>query len=282
MPLGAEGAGAVIDRVHHVGVVLPDADRALGFFRDLMGLTVTVDRVVEEQGVRGVLLALGENEIELLQPVQEDTGVARYLASRGPTLHHICFNTDDIAAELARLKGQGVDLIDETSRDGLAGKVAFIHPKAMHGVLIELAQPPAGAHVSTEKGFDHVVARVADGAAAARTWHEVIGLSVAHELHSERTGATIRQLPSGQCNIELLSPAGPDSPFAQRIEEEGEGAMSMVAIEVADLDAEVARYRGAGLELPDPAPSPLPGGRASTISAEQAFGLGIQLIEFSG
>src|SRR3546814_10135836 len=94
-------------------------------------------------------------EIELLEPTRDDTGVARFLESRGETLHHICFNTDDIEGELARLKGLEVDLIDETPRDGLAGKVAFIHPKAMHGVLIELAMPPAGAHVSPAIGREH-------------------------------------------------------------------------------------------------------------------------------
>ena len=107
----------MIDRVHHVGVVVRDADAALGFYRDVMCLEVTVDRVMDEQGVRGVLLALGENEIELLQPTQADTGVARFLESRGETLHHICFNSDDVRAELARMKALGVELIDEQPRE---------------------------------------------------------------------------------------------------------------------------------------------------------------------
>ena len=104
----------MIDRIHHVGIVVHSADAALGFFRDTMGLQVT-----EEQGVRGVLLSAGENEIELLEPTRDDTGVARFLQTRGQTLHHICFNTDNVDAELARLKGLGVDLIDQEPRDGL-------------------------------------------------------------------------------------------------------------------------------------------------------------------
>lgn len=270
----------MIDHIHHVAVVVHSADAALGFFRDVMGLRVVVDRVVEEQGVRGVLLALGENEIELLEPTRDDTGVARYLASRGQTLHHICFSTDDIEGELARLKGLGVDLIDQAPRDGLAGRIAFIHPKAMHGVLIELAQPPAGAHTSTEKGFDHVAATVADYAAARATWKRVIGLEVAHEIRPEGRGMVIAQLPSGQCMIELIAPDGPDSPFAQRIAAEGERAASMVAIAVPDLAAAIARYRAAGITLPDATPGALPHSVTSTIPAEQAFGLAIQLIQF--
>ncbi|MEX2372454.1 MAG: methylmalonyl-CoA epimerase [Dehalococcoidia bacterium] len=270
----------MIDRIHHVGVVVHRADDALGFFRDTLGLTVTEDRAVEEQGVRGVLLALGENEIELLEPTRDDTGVARFLESRGQTMHHICFNTDDVDAELARLKGLGVELIDEAPRDGLAGRIAFIHPKSMHGVLVELATPPAGGHVSRDKGFDHLALTVADYEAARATWKQNIGLEVVNEIRPEGRGMVIAQLPSGQCTIELLAATSPDSPMAQRIAEQGERASSMVAIEVADLDADVARYRAAGLTLPDPTPGALPASRTSTISADQAFGLAIQLIQF--
>lgn len=270
----------MIDRIHHVGIVVHNADDALGFFRDTLGLTVTEDRVVEEQGVRGVLLALGENEIELLQPTRDDTGVARFLASRGQTLHHICFNTDDVEAELARLKGLGVELIDETPRDGLAGRIAFIHPKAMHGVLVELATPPAGAHVSHGKGFDHLAVTVADYEAARATWKQNIGLDVVNVIRNEQRQMLIGQMPSGQCMVELIAATSPESPIAKRVEEFGERASSMVAIEVADLDLEVAKYRAKGLDLPDPAAGALPNSRTSTISAEQSFGLAIQLIQF--
>jgi len=270
----------MIDRIHHVGIVVHSADEALGFFRDTLGLAVTEDRVVDEQGVRGVLLAVGENEIELLEPTRDDTGVARFLETRGQTLHHICFNTDDVVAELARLKALGVDLIDETPRDGLAGRIAFIHPKAMHGVLVELATPPVDAHTSHDKGFDHLALTVADYEAARATWKQNIGLEVVNEIRPEGRGMLIAQMPAGQCMIELLAATEPDSPMAQRIAEQGERASSMVAIEVADLDAEVAKYRAKGLTLPDPAVGVLPNSRTSTISAEQAFGLAIQLIQF--
>ena len=130
----------MIDRIHHVAILVHSADEALKFYRDVMGLTVTADSVMTEQGIRGVLLSMGENEIEILEPVVPDTGVSRYLASKGETLHHICFRTDDIDAELARLKSLDVTLVDQEPRDGLAGRIAFIHPKAMHGVLVELIE----------------------------------------------------------------------------------------------------------------------------------------------
>ena len=270
----------MIDRLHHVAAVVRDADAALGFYRDVMGLTVTADAVIEEQGVRGVLLACGENEVELIQPTRDDTGVARYLASKGETLHHICFRTDDIDGELARLQSLDVQLVDQVARDGLAGRIAFIHPKAMHGVLVELAQPPAGAHTSSAKGFDHLAATVADFPAARETWRRTLGLEVAHEIAVPERQMVIAQLPAGQCTIELLYATAPESPIAQRIAESGEGMGTSVAFEVADIDAEIARYRAAGYTLPDAAPGGLPDSVATTLSADQAFGLGIRLVQF--
>ena len=271
----------MIDKIHHVGVVVPDADDALGFFRDVMGLEVTEDRTIDEQGVRGVLLGVGENEIELLQPTRDDTGVARYLESKGPMLHHICFRTDNIRGELDRLKAADIELVDQQPRDGLAGEIAFIHPKSAHGVLIELAQLPEGAHSSTEKGFDHLAALVKDMDAASATWKQLVGIEVTNVIRPEGRGMAIGQMPSSQVMVELLTADSPDSPLAKRIEEAGEGASSMVAIEVENIDSEITRYREAGYELADAAPGPLPNSVTSTITADQSFGLAIQLIQYN-
>lgn len=272
----------MIDRVHHVGLVVRDADAALGFYRDVMGLEVTADRVMTGQGVRGVLLGVGENEIELLQPTVDDNGVARFLESRGETLHHICLNTDDVAAELSRLKSAGVELIDEEPREGLAGQIGFVHPSAVHGVLIEFAQPPADARTSTEKGFDHLAVTVADLEAGAQSWEQVAGLKVTNEIRPDGANMVIAQIPCGQCMIELLAPTSEDSPMAARIAEQGESPASMVAIEVDDIAAEIARYREAGIDVPDAATGVLPNSVTTRIPAEVAFGLTIQLIQFSG
>ncbi len=118
-----------------------DPDAALGFYRDALGLPVTADAVIEDQGVRGVLLACGEGEIELIQPVREGTGVSRFLESKGEGLHHICFQTDDVAKELEDTKARGIRVIDQAPRKGLAGMICFLHPAASTGVLVEYAQP---------------------------------------------------------------------------------------------------------------------------------------------
>ena len=136
----------MIKKIHHVGLVVRDADEAMKFWRDTLGLEVTDDRVIEDQGVRGVLLKIGNSEVELLEPTRDDTGVARFLESRGEGMHHLCFESDDVARELQDAAAKGVELIDQAPRPGLAGMIGFLHPKSNHGVLVEFATPIEGAH----------------------------------------------------------------------------------------------------------------------------------------
>src|SRR5579871_2021139 len=105
----------MLTKIHHVGVVVRSADEALGFYRDVLGLRVSVDRVIEDQGVRGVLLPAGETEIELLEPTREGTGIARFL-ERGEGLHHVCLESSDVAEDLSAAKAKGLRVIDETPR----------------------------------------------------------------------------------------------------------------------------------------------------------------------
>lgn len=137
----------MLTKIHHVGVVVKSADEALKFYRDALGLPVTADRVIEDQGVRGVLLQIGGSEIELLEPTRTDTGVARFLETRGEGMHHICFESDNVDAELEAARARGIELIDQKPRLGLAGMICFLHPKSNHGVLVEFATPlPDGHH----------------------------------------------------------------------------------------------------------------------------------------
>jgi methylmalonyl-CoA epimerase len=134
----------MIQKVHHVGVVVRDIDQAMRFYRDTLGLRVHKDETIADQGVRATLLRVGDSEIELLQPVVPETGIARYLDSRGEGLHHVCFQVDDVERDLAALKDRDVELIDQRPRDGIAGRICFLHPRAMEGTLVELCQPPDG------------------------------------------------------------------------------------------------------------------------------------------
>ena len=131
-------------RVHHVAVVVGDLDTALGFYRDRLGLSVELVLPIASDGVTIAFLPVGESKIELVMPTDPSTGVARFLESRGEGFHHVCLEVADIDAELQRLAGEGIELIDQVARKGAEGPVAFIHPRSCHGVLVELIEAAGG------------------------------------------------------------------------------------------------------------------------------------------
>jgi methylmalonyl-CoA/ethylmalonyl-CoA epimerase len=130
-----------LSRIHHVGIVVRSLDQAYGLWRDVLGLPVHKVATVNDQGVRAALLTIGESEIELLEPLDAASGIGKFLAKRGEGLHHLCFATDDVGAELDTARAKGVRLIDERPRRGLAGMICFLHPASTRGVLVEYAQP---------------------------------------------------------------------------------------------------------------------------------------------
>ena len=135
----------MFDRIDHVGVAVAELDPALEVLTSAFGMEVSHREVVEEQGVEAALLDVGEGHVELIAPLGEETGVARFLAKRGPGLHHVAYQVADIDSALAELKERGVRMIDETARTGIRqSRVAFLHPSAAAGVLTEIVQPAEG------------------------------------------------------------------------------------------------------------------------------------------
>ena len=138
----------VLENLYHVAVAVRNLEEVERVYETALGLKVEHREVVEEQGVKTSMLVprRGGTAIELLEPVDENSPISKFLDKRGEGIHHICFAVDDIESALARLKKEGVRLIDETPRVGAYdSRVAFIHPKAMNGVLIELAELPKKA-----------------------------------------------------------------------------------------------------------------------------------------
>lgn len=128
--------------IDHIGVAVEDLDDAIALYRDRLGMTEQHRETVEEFGVEAVLLEIGDAHVELLTPVQPDSGVARFLERNGPGMHHVAYRTDDIDATLERLRQAGLRLIDEEPRTGIReSRVAFVHPKSTGGVLTEIVQP---------------------------------------------------------------------------------------------------------------------------------------------
>jgi len=127
-------------KIDHIGIVVHDIQEALNVYRTALGLPLKEVVEVHDQKVQVAFLPIGESNIELVQPTTDDSGIAKYVANRGEGIHHICIEVEDIERALAQLKNHDVQLIDETPRQGAHGRVAFIHPKGAHGVLIELVE----------------------------------------------------------------------------------------------------------------------------------------------
>jgi methylmalonyl-CoA/ethylmalonyl-CoA epimerase len=131
----------MIKKVDHIAVVVRNLDESLQLYSNLFGAKPSKIEILPQQGVKAALLPIGEGgEIELLEPIDPQGSVAKFLESRGEGVHHICLEVDNVDQELCTLADKGVQLIDKQGRPGLAGKIGFLHPKSTKGVLIELAQ----------------------------------------------------------------------------------------------------------------------------------------------
>jgi methylmalonyl-CoA/ethylmalonyl-CoA epimerase len=136
----------MFELIDHVGVAVEDLDAAVSVYEGALGMPLSHRETVDDQGVEAVLLDAGPCHVELLAPLGPETPVGRFLAKRGRGLHHVAYRVSDIDAALARLKEEGVALIDEAPRTGIRdSRVAFVHPKATEGVLTEIVEP-AEAH----------------------------------------------------------------------------------------------------------------------------------------
>ena len=131
----------MIKKINHVAIAVNNLDEALSSYDKLFGLKPEKIETIPEQGVKAALIPIGEgSEIELIQPIDTESGVAKFLEKRGEGIHHIALEVEDIDQGLKSLVAQGVELIDKEPRSGLAGRIAFLHPKSTRGVLIELCQ----------------------------------------------------------------------------------------------------------------------------------------------
>jgi methylmalonyl-CoA epimerase len=133
-----------LGRVHHVAVVVSSIENSLVFYKEILGLELESVKDIAADHVRIAFLGVGESKVELVQPTDDSTGVARFLAGKGEGFHHVCFEVDNLAEALLRLEIDGVELIDTAPRRGAEGPVAFIHPRSAHGVLVELIEAPGG------------------------------------------------------------------------------------------------------------------------------------------
>ena len=132
----------MLQKIHHLGYAVEDLEAASRLYRERFGARLEEPEMVADQGVKAAMFRVGESRIELLEPTSPDTPVGKFLAKRGEGLHHVAFQVEDIEARLGELGRNGVELIDEEPRVGAGGtRMAFVHPKSVHGVLTELVEP---------------------------------------------------------------------------------------------------------------------------------------------
>lgn len=239
----------MILRIHHVGIVVNRLGGAYEFYRGTLGLPLVKEAKVCDQGVRAALLAAGESEIELLEPLAPDSGIGKFLHKRGEGLHHVCFEVADVGAALRDLEGRRVALIDRAPRAGLAGAVAFLHPAACAGVLVELATPPPGAHTpDAPLRLKRLVIGVTDPKETARLFQQMFDLPEVGMNDGPRT-----MLAVGRGAL-LMVPAHEVGGTAGMV------ALSLVATDFSALTAALERggarlLRGTGEVTVDPASS---------------------------
>lgn len=129
-----------VNYIDHVGVAVKDIEAALAFFNKVFDVPDAEIELMEDQGVRAILIEVGQTRLELLEPTSPESGVGRFIERRGEGLHHLAFNVTDISGKLQTLKTLGVDLIDQSPREGLSGTIAFVHPRSVFGILTELVE----------------------------------------------------------------------------------------------------------------------------------------------
>jgi len=246
--------------INHVAVVVRTVGEALRFYHEVLGLPVGQQATVADQGVHAVLLPVGDDEIELLEPTNPAGGVARFLEKKGEGVHHLCLETQDVAAALARVKAANLPVIDQAPRKGLAGTIAFLHPGACHGVLVEMAQPPEDAHHdqktkpaasgirATRINTIYVVAK--DIAAAADNYAKHFDAVVTGPARNAGFGAAQAVVQIGTSRLTLLdageiAAAAADDPF---VGTRREGVLG-VCLGVEDFAAAQGYLNGKGIGL---------------------------------
>ena len=223
----------MVTNIHHVGIAVKSLPTAYRFWRDTLGLPLAREAVLKEQGVRAALLAAGDSEIELLEPLAPDTPIGRFLGKRGEGLHHVCFKTGDVAGDLAALRSRSVPLLDTAPRQGLAGRIAFLHPNAGHGVLVELATPEVSpAPAESPVRFKRLVIGSQTPHDTAKSYQDLFGLPEVEINGGPRTmlgwagGGTLLMVPAsevgGMEGMVALSMVAPDlPPLIRRLEKAG-------------------------------------------------------------
>ena len=260
--------------VHHVGIVVRSLETAYAFYRDALGLPVVKESALSAQGLRAAMLSVGKSYLELLQPSQEGSPLARYIVERGEGLHHVALQSDGVDSEVAALRAMEAPLRDPEPRALLTGRVSYLAPEAFDGALLQVVQPieldgdpAAGGPI---KRIDHVVLYQPDVEAACRRFQEYLGVATKRTM--ERGSRRFAFPRPGDVTLELIGPVEGGEP--------GAGRIAGLAFEVEGIDELAASLKSKGLPVGEPHPA-VQGGRIVSVQAGAAFGVPVAFIDFS-
>jgi methylmalonyl-CoA epimerase len=266
----------VITDVHHVGIAVENLDEALALYRDTLGLPCVKEGEMPARGVRVAMLAAGRSYLEIIQPVDESSPFARFIAERGQGLHHIGLWSTDVAADVAKLREAAVPLDDREPRDGFTGQLSYLHVSAFDGAQLEVVEPeaalagdsPPSGHITR---IDHVVLRVPSVTAVSERFDSWFGVPTKRTM--ERGEQAFAFMRPGDVVIEVIGPKTGGDP--------GSGRIAGLAFEVREIDALTAHVRAKGYPIGEPHPA-LQGGRIVSVHQAGACGVPVAFIDFTG
>lgn len=266
----------MIRDVHHVGIAVRDMEAALALYRDALALPCVKEGEAAGHGARGAVLAAGRSYVEVLQPVEESSSVARHIRERGEGLHHVALWSDDVEGDVGRLQDKAPPA-DAAPRAGFTGRAAYLTPEAFDGVLLEVVEPSDplrgdGSPVGPITRIDHVVFRVPDVAGFTRRFGEWFGVPVKRTF--ERGGHTFAFMRPGDVVLEVIGPSA-------RPEEPRPGYVAGLAFETDDIGGVTGRLKALGYPVGEPHPA-LQGGRIVSVHHTGACGVPLAFIDFTG
>ena len=264
----------MIRDVHHVGIAVKGLDAAYGLYRDVLGLPLVKEGGVPSRGARVALLAAGGSFLELVQPTADGSPFAQHIEEYGEGLHHVGLWSDDIDADVERLRDLAVPLIDHEPRDGFPGRLSYLSPQAFDGAQLEVVQPDDSAAPETGSGhitrIDHVVLRVPDAGAASHRFREYFGVETKRSM--ERGAFRFAFLRPGDVILEVIGPKVDGEP--------GSGRIAGLAFEVKGIDALTASLKSKGYPIGEPHPA-LQGGRIVSVHHSGSCGVPLAFIDFT-
>ena len=235
-------------RIDHIGVAVRDMAAAAEKFERAFGLTVAAQEEIEDQQLVAALVPTANVRFELMQPTTPDSVVGRFLERRGEGVHHVCFEVEDIRAEIETLKGRDVQLIQGAPREGFVGEVEFVHPRSARGVLTEIAQVSRRTTSDTELKLHHITIATSNRSEAADTWSKNFGLTITRTAERQNAAIATAWLDAGDAQVEFAQQTSESGPLAKAIESRGEGVYGVV-LETADAPALAEKLKAQGIRV---------------------------------